>query len=1012
MRNVLGWMCLLLIGCGIEEDDVSLPKTPVSWSLTGGLDTKRSPLVIQPGSHLTLDNVIQERLNEWRRRNGFTQVAADAMPESAPYFVGRLGALGMLALGGVGGLVQYSPTVTPRWSQIDPATAAVPQYRTRTPIVASASAPLGMARAGNVVVTSQFNGTLVDLHVFDVASGNVIASPQISGTSGFTGTPRGAATSTKLVTTYLQDATVPGNDGIYVVVTDVATGVSGAAVKIKAGTFASVDAMYFTGSTVTIVAATAAGAVRFIEYNPTTGALSTDVAVGGLTAYKVFLMADAEASGVRLMGATFSTPTTRVLRLSSAGAVLTNDQAEAVESSVITGVSANAGADWYIVYRTLAGALRMQSKASGVVGTPTPTVYSGTIDSQAWRDPGAYAWRFLMGLHSTNVDDPQDTWIEMAIPIGTSMVDLPASVVVGLASGTVPVGHGIAQVVRTAAYKFSTVLPVQVVYEDNAGVIVRHYSLDLFEQTLLTSADDAVSPTRFPVQYKQTAYIPAGELSFFDQGGVRRLGTRTPPRSVALTPSVAGGALTALAEYGYVDVIEAIDGDGNIWRSPQSAPTLVTLTGAQNTVGVTAQLWELDRGIVAYRLALYRTDANGSSYRRIFSQMFTPGTASILYTDLLADTAVVDGEILYTQGELQTAITPPASVIWFHDDRMFAINREYPTEAWYTKNLRPGRQPEFTNEGIVDLDDEFGDLTNGASLDTQNVLFKKNAIYFGTGDGFTDAGSGTNYRFDRISGDVGAIAGSPLVAADDKIYFVSERGIYTVDKQGAVAFMDAADQYLNQPLVQTRETVYDGCFVPSTNQVVFVTTNYLLIHDLTFKHWRRTTGLPGMRRCLVIDGRLVLFKNDGTVWREGDQTQLTDQGTAFEGVIRSPWMRPTQGVGGPGTGSTATAGQQGMRIYRGRVIYTRTAGGSTVNLRGRIYRNNDDADYEEFNSGGIPGSVLSGVGEMVPRVSKCTSFSLELALPSGDCTVRIDGFAAIVGTRESAQVTGQGDRWK
>jgi len=1020
MRNVSTVVAfVLLVGCGIEkDDDVSLQKIPVSWPLTGGLDTKKSPLAIQPGSHLVLDDVVQERLNEWRHRNGFTQVTADTMPEAAPYFVGALGDSGMFEAG-KSGLEPYSPSSAARWAPSINAVPIQPQHRSRKPIVANdLTAGMGFARVGNILAigASVTGSTSSETRVttYDAFSGAAVdISGPLTGVTLF----RGAATASFAVMFAIDP--VSGLRAFTVNSTGQVTSTTTVATA-----FTRLDAYWYGGATITVVAATAAGAVSFLEFNPSTPAFTTNVVLAGVLGNSALaLLADPLATGTRYVGTSGTTPTTRVIRCSSAGAILTNDQVEAVASTKIAGIGTNAGnaADWSVIYQTTAPNLRVNQKVNNAIGSPLPFKGSlswgagGTLDSQAWADSSidSTAFFLLIGLHSQNPDDPQDSWAEFYIPLpggqsAPTVVSTPSSLSAG------PSLSALYQVVRTSALHFSTLLPVQVVYEDNAGVIVRHYSLDLFEQTYLTSADDAVTLTQKPLKYKQTSFVPGGQISYFDESAMKRLGTASPPRIPTGVGSTAAGALTLLAQYGYKVVIETIDSDGNIWRSPPTPGLLVTLAGTQNTITVTYSSWSTsDYTSATIRVAIYRTAANGSSYRRIYSTLAGPGL-DVVYVDLLADTAIVDGEVLYVQGELETAITPPAHVIWFHDDRLWAANREYPTEVWYTKNLRPGRQPEFTNEGIVDLDDEFGDITNGASLDTQNVVFKKNAIYFGSGDGFTDSGSGTNYRFDRISSDQGALPGSPVVNTGNVLYFVGERGIHTVNKQGVVDFTGSpVDQWINQPLVSTRETVLDGCFVSTKNDVVFLTTNYLLIHNLTFNYWRRVTGLAGMRRCLVVNGQLVLFKNDGTMWREGDHTVLTDGSSAMpEGIIRSPWMRPTQGSGGPGTGSTATAGQQGMRIYRGRVTYTRTAGGSTVALRGRIYRNNDDADLEEFTSSGIAASKLSGTGEMVPKVSKCTSFSLALVIPAGDCTVRVDGFAALVGTREGAQVTGQGDRWK
>lgn len=973
-----------------------LSKQSFTWPIQGGLDTKRAPLSVAPGSNLLVQDVREERLGEWRRRDGFSQADGNTLPEAAPYFVGGLGGLGLLELG-QGGLRQYSPSVTPHWALYQ-FYSPLPQHRTRTPIVASAIATLGMARAGNLVVVSQFSAGYVTLKAFDVGSGNVVSATQVLGTSTFTGTPRGAATATKLVTVYLQDATVPGNDGVYVVVTDAVTGVSGAAVKIKAGTFASVDAMYFTGATITIVFATAAGAVRVIEYNPTTGAVAVDVAIGGLTASKVFLMADASAaaSGVRFLGATFATPTTRVLRLDSAGAVLTNDQAEAVESSVITGVGATAGAEWYIVYRTVAGVLRAQSKVGGVVGAAGSLFpSSATIDSQAWSEGNSM--HFLAGLHSTNVDDPQDTWVELLMPLnggfgGSSAI--PISVVASLAAGTVPLSHGIAQVVRTATYKFSTVLPVQVVYEDNAGVIVRNYSLDLFEQTMLTNADNAQNITSQPVPWRNSSLVPTGHLALFDAGALVQIGTQTPPPQLSLVASTGAGALSLLKQYGYIAVVEQIDSDGNLWRSPPSEPILLTLTGTQNTVTVTFTNWSIDPSQL-YRLALYRTSGNTSLYRRIYSQVIGWGAlATIVYVDLIADTAQGQGQALYSTGEIPNIITPPASMVTLALDRAWIVNREYPTELSYSKQLRPGRLPEFNDEMVHDLDDEFGGITAIVGVDDKLIAWKESAVYTASGLGLDDAGAGQGYTVTRIDSSMGAIVGSPVLGLGKEAYFVSKRGISRVRGDGECEFIGSpVDLYLNQPQLATRETVRAIVYSKKWNEVRFVTNASVLVYNRTFEIWSRwlgglTTGSPLAHSLMVNDAQWI-FREDGKVFVEGDTSQLTDGATAYSGYLRSPYMTPAQ-----------TEGR--LRLYQARALAQRTAGGSPILPRLSVFFDYDDGTQIDF---GPPSPVPNAAGSYLfagkPNVKRqtCNSFAEQITFPAGDNTWRIERWGAVVGIK-------------
>jgi hypothetical protein len=329
------------------------------------------------------------------------------------------------------------------------------------------------------------------------------------------------------------------------------------------------------------------------------------------------------------------------------------------------------------------------------------------------------------------------------------------------------------------------------------------------------------------------------------------------------------------------------------------------------------------------------------------------------------------------------------------------VNRDYRTELCPTKRLRPGRQPEFINEGVVDIDDDKGDLTGLVSIDGKGLAFKRNAIYFIQGDGLEDDGSGRPHDYVQVSQDIGAIVGSPIVVAGDVAYFVSERGIYSIDRGANIVFAGAGvDKYINQPLVQTPETVYDGCFVPAKNEVRFVTTNYILVWNITFQTWTRWTGLSGMRRCLVVNGRMVLFKTDGTVWREGDHTQTTDQGAAIQGVIRSAWIR--------------AAGDFGQfRLYRGLATGIRTSGGGSVSPTMQVFADDSDVAAQAWTpQAAIAGATVNVHMEARPQVQNMSSFSLQITLPAGDNTFRLDKWGAEVGIRGGgAQKRPDSERW-
>ncbi len=737
--------------------------------------------------------------------------------------------------------------------------------------------------------------------------------------------------------------------------------------------------------------------MRHIEYNPSTGALATDVVLAGVAnSVAISLLQDPDASGVRAFVHTMNTNAVRVVRFSSAGAVLTDDLAEALGALAFsaTGILSAGGANWNIVYDVIGNTIRIQNKTGGVVGTASnfqgATTWSGTfIAAQAWRDPNVSGWSFLLGTAPSGSTDPQNCYTEMLMPLGTGTVGIPVSSPVQMAASSTS-SYSPFQVVRTAAYKFSTVLPVQVVYENNAGTIVRHYSLDLFEQTYLTNADNAANVTSQPVQWRSSALVPAGQLSFYDGGTLKPLGTRVPPRQVAVTPSTGAGALTLLKQYGYIWVIEQIDADGNTWRSPPSVPLLLTLTGTQNTNTVTMSSWALEPA-TQYRASLYRTSGNTSLYRRIYSTLFLAGP-DVVYVDLIADTAQGAGEALYTTGEIPNILTPPASMVALALDRAWIVNREYPTELSYSKQLRPGRLPEFNDEMLHDLDDEYGDLTAIAGCDDKVVAFKESAVYTVAGQGLDDSGAGQGYTVTRIATDMGAIIGSPVLSLGNEVFFVSKRGISSVNAAGGVAFIGSpVDLYLNQPQLATRETVRAIVYSRKWNEVRFVTNASVLVYNRTFEIWSRwvgglATGSP-LAHSLMVGDTQYIFREDGKVFVEGGTSQFTDGATAFPGYVRSPYMVP--------------AGSDGrLRLYSGRAKAVRTAGGSPILPVFSLSFDYDDATQIDFDPPSpIPGAELTVNLEAKPHVTRqtCTAFAEQITFPAGDNTWRIQRWGAVIG---------------
>lgn len=1017
---------------------MAIPKVSLFIPLgQGALDTKKAPLSMPVTSLLQCDNVVQERRGEFRRRNGFTQVATDTLVQAiAPSQVANMGQSGMFAATmSAGAQYEADPNFTGvRWTGAQSELIAFgPDSISRTPLVASTGAtPLisalcAFSSDGNYHVAS---GVYAGVH-------NAYYINDITGSIAFFGSQSSAAllqTSAACVPNIAQCIFSADNAGNLRVDTRLSTTgvITSAFTVIKAGLNVAtpfLQAGYYTGSTITVVAKMAAGGMQFMEWNPVTAVFSTDVNIAGTFANCISLIMEPSNSGIRIVGSSDAVDT-RIRRINSAGAVQSTDILTGLAAQII-GCGNTAGAEFVVIFQTTGGQLVRATKIAGVVaqGNLLPFANSCTLAGQGWAEPGDTRWFFLMQGAKTAIADYQVTTTLMSNSFASGDAR-PAVVspIVPLQALPVTGNASVYQAVRTGTRTFYFTVPVTSSLSIVAGVVNASYVMTAFEHDLIQGSDTPVENVGRPCLRNGGVLLPGHSLTNLDQSNdafslrITPVGTAAPLQQLSLTQA-AGGALTLLGTYLYSSVLE-VQAFGLTWRGPPSVPVSITLTGANATVNWTQSFWGMESHIQKWQWKLYRSAANGSTPTlvAILAQTSLGFISAVPLTaaDTASDVSIALGEILYTVGEQPNMCWPGVSHVWVFDDRVWAVNRDFPTEIQYSKNLQAQRQPETTAANVVDIDDQWGPVTNGSSVEGRGVIFKQHAIYFVQGDGLTDAGTGNNYTFTRISDDVGSMPGTPLVNAGDAIYFVSQRGIYSVDAQGTIKYVGGGiDAFFNQPQVNTPESVYDGIFVPSRNEVRFVTTNYIFVYDRNFPDAVQLGGVGGLgqwsrwtipfagRRCLLVNDLMVVFDTLGRVWKEGTTAQTTDQGTAFAGIVRTGWIRYQA------TGATPPAPTQApLRFYGGRAVLTRTAGGGSITATAKVYFNDDDSQVQAFTSQAIAGATLTDVGEFFPTQQKCTSFSMEIDLPSGDDTLRIEGFAANIGIRApSEQRRPAGEKW-
>lgn len=1004
----------------------------VSWDLTGGIATKNAPLMVQPPSQLFLDNVRQERANEWRTRAGTSHSVLDDLPgATAPLMAVNTPTDGFVALvkqhAPSTACEVYSPSIVPRWhapplvaqSGIDDQQACCQQSPVTWDRQAIAPAKGDISAVTSAVGDgyrlsawwSRFANSGVQVAFSSVDGTNLQTIAQL-GLSAANVRPRAvySGAARMLVLVWANPTTGEINAARW----DTTTGlqIGNHLLSNDANlTDPYIDARWYGGDTVTIAFRNqSTGGLSIVEYNPATNVRNEYVP--GVDASKcVSLFPDPDATGSRFVGVTTAVPQVRVLKLNATGGIVTNDVAGAFDATNIAGCAYSAGAGWMIVAKQFEANIWAVKKVGATVSAPFDLArgVGGYFElaSNAWRESTDDAMRYLL----ISFEEGQETFSEFALEYNTADVAatvigdrwpepqarmLPLNASLTLERGAVP------QVFRQAADVYITALGrVTRNIQASAPGATHTFAVDAWTATYLNESNRYTLNNGVGTTTQTDAFLPAGILLETATGAlVAGHGASAIPFQPVLTASAGAGSLL-LKRYTYGVTVEMPDENGLVWRSPMSLVAAATLTGGENTISAEFFVTPFENLTRRRIVKLWRTDGDGSVFKLL--TFFDGGildTLHITYLDLTGD--VGTGEPYF--GELEATLTPGFRHVKLWNGRMWGVPRDFPAQVWFSKPLGTGFLPEFPGEFVVDLSDAHGDITNLEALDDKIVALKEHAIYVAGGDGPGNDGSGAFPSFQLINSESGSIPGSPVVSTGAEVYFVSLGGLFWVTRAQEVQFIGAAiDAYLSMPLVNSPETVIGMVVAPGKNEVRVQTTNYRFVHDRIFNVWERDTGgmtgSSGIVATRFLNDLQVLFTNLGAVWYEASDSNTPDDcGVTFQGRLRSPWMRPS--------------GMEGwVHLYQLRAVAECLAAGPTAQPTMACYYDNDDSLVEYFSPRvtlGTPGPVRANAR---PRRQLCTAFSPQMTLPAGNASIRFDSWSALVATEPATQPVGGERNW-
>ena len=1038
-------MALAMVAAACDGELMAgLPKQTVNIPITGGLDTKTGPLAVTPGSFLQLDDVRQERLHEWRNRQGITHAdALDDIPGTStpqpPIFTAALPSGGMFGLSQlelVAGASDKSaalvydrttPTGSARWKRKSPyydAPMAPPGIWGRTGVSSEA---LSVGPTTVAVGTTGMRLVAWDMETDGITSDGIRYMLMTA-----SGTPLLGPTTISPTTTFLPRAVYAGgffllfycdsaDSNLYVIKLSEATAsfVTSATLKnnMDLTGVRAMDALtYPTSASVTVVYRQAAGNARQLEVNVTTLGLPIDVDLGVNCFNALGLLNDPDASGTRLIGVCTTAPEVRVLRTSTLGAILTNEVASTDNVNQIIGQAYEAGVGWQIVTRLNSGGtgIRATKKRGGVVGAVTTLIGTNSdyyLDANAWREPGTDTMRYVMGLHRNTGLDYQQTYYEMAVEFdtgGTTVLGAyrtPQSIIMPQNAAPTLNTYQPAQAVRTGAQAFALALPRVSNSKRASGAAVNLYAVDVWSVTYATLGMLAARPNiGAGATGSQCAYIPAGVLVQSCTGQrIEGHGGTTLPIPPTLTPA-AGAGLSADKVYNYLISVDYPDDVGNLWRGPLSLASAITPTGGDLQVTVTASLPPLDAPTRRRILNVWRSfgngairDASGEYVVQLVKQISIDGSVtSVGFTDATSDVTLATSN--FPAPGLPTALTPAFNHVAFFDGRMWGAERDFPNRLRFTRIIQPGSSPEFTNEFFRDIEDEEGPITGIAALDDKLIVFKNTAVYFIPAGGPANDGSGGGYSPIKVSSEAGAESGTPYVSTGSHVWFFHgrpqriDRSLHIEDIGLPLA------KFFIMPILATPQVPLSYTYNHARYELRLHTTLYRFVYDTITEKWIRDTGNPFSATAEVArlpDVGDMYFRANGQVWWDYDVdsgTRTTDAGgDQIRGVVRSPWFRP--------------AGVEGfIRLYQARALWLRDPDPEavvTVWPTTTVYLNDDDTLTWTDTPTATGTDNPKQVTEIKKAKAKLTSFSIAMQLPAGSLAWRLSQWSALIAIKKA-----------
>lgn len=482
-------------------------------------------------------------------------------------------------------------------------------------------------------------------------------------------------------------------------------------------------------------------------------------------------------------------------------------------------------------------------------------------------------------------------------------------------------------------------------------------------------------------QWGSLTGIAAGVPCVYDGQNVFEQGFLYSPESllVVVGSTVGSGkgpkyTATTMDAYSWIFTWEQFDAQGNYHISARSTPLTLTQTqaggaGQYNPTFYVPTLGPTMRqvsprvnsfmGAIAIptgnvTLGAYRTVLNGSVYFRITDRFYNgadpvmqagslpnltfnkiDNSCFVTFQDTVSDSIgtgtaplLDDGThpLLYgdgttgAPGSLDNFCPPSSAIMVRHKERFFVARGN---QVLFTKQRGENAGPGYNEQVNAFFVGDDTPIIGMESLDDRLIIFKPNQLFYVTGDGPQDDGSGTSFSNPQpIPTDAGCSDPESIRATPEGLYFMSTAGLRMLSRSMAVEYVGGPVEDELAKFADVRSVV----LYPSQNRVVFAATQAdnsidgvhplgeLVIRDYVLDAWttaqiqdgvtfRTPAALavgnaPSIQFAPNLQPSLYMLTTAGALWRERDPLSLTpyfDNGTYVSSVWQSPLIKQQDG---------------------------------------------------------------------------------------------------------------------